>query len=325
MRLTCPNCGAQYEVADDVVPEAGRDVQCSNCGHVWFEKPGGVEEPEPEAEEIAAVPPPPDAEDEWEPEDTPEPEPDVASADDAAEDDPGDDLPEEEDDDSLWDDDTSDDAPDENTSGDEDRPEESPAPEEQPETIAARSPGLDPEVADILRTEAARERAARRGGAIESQQDLGLDSAGPSPQEERRQGEAARNIARLRGQEEATVIGGPIPTPTPEGARRDRLPDIEEINTTLHSGPGRHAPQATADKDSRARGFRLGFGLVTLVMAALAFLYLGADEIGAAVPQLEPTMTAYQEAVDQGRLWLDLKVQALIAGAGADPAEAPSE
>ena len=37
MRLICPNCGAQYEVPDDAVPRTGRDVQCSNCGHTWFQ------------------------------------------------------------------------------------------------------------------------------------------------------------------------------------------------------------------------------------------------------------------------------------------------
>lgn len=37
MRITCPNCGAQYEVPDDVVPDEGRDVQCSNCGDTWFQ------------------------------------------------------------------------------------------------------------------------------------------------------------------------------------------------------------------------------------------------------------------------------------------------
>ena len=37
MRLVCPNCGAQYEVPDDVIPQGGRDVQCSNCGHTWFQ------------------------------------------------------------------------------------------------------------------------------------------------------------------------------------------------------------------------------------------------------------------------------------------------
>lgn len=43
MRLICPNCGAQYAVADDVIPPAGRDVQCSNCAHTWFETPGASE------------------------------------------------------------------------------------------------------------------------------------------------------------------------------------------------------------------------------------------------------------------------------------------
>lgn len=37
MRLNCPNCGAQYEVQDDVIPAAGRDVECSNCGNTWFQ------------------------------------------------------------------------------------------------------------------------------------------------------------------------------------------------------------------------------------------------------------------------------------------------
>lgn len=37
MRLTCPNCDAQYEVPADVIPTAGRDVQCSNCGKSWYQ------------------------------------------------------------------------------------------------------------------------------------------------------------------------------------------------------------------------------------------------------------------------------------------------
>ncbi len=37
MRLTCPNCSAQYEVPSEVIPSEGRDVQCSNCGDTWFQ------------------------------------------------------------------------------------------------------------------------------------------------------------------------------------------------------------------------------------------------------------------------------------------------
>jgi predicted Zn finger-like uncharacterized protein len=53
MRLICPNCGAQYEVSDDVIPVSGRDVQCSNCGHTWFEEPGASVMAEAEESSLA--------------------------------------------------------------------------------------------------------------------------------------------------------------------------------------------------------------------------------------------------------------------------------
>ncbi len=37
MRLICPKCDAQYNIADDAIPAGGRDVQCSTCGHTWFQ------------------------------------------------------------------------------------------------------------------------------------------------------------------------------------------------------------------------------------------------------------------------------------------------
>jgi predicted Zn finger-like uncharacterized protein len=36
MRLTCPNCGVEYELPDDALPAAGRHVQCSTCHTRWF-------------------------------------------------------------------------------------------------------------------------------------------------------------------------------------------------------------------------------------------------------------------------------------------------
>lgn len=54
MRLTCPSCGAQYEVPDDVIPDEGRDVQCSNCGNTWFQMHDSRKSPEAEAAEAAA-------------------------------------------------------------------------------------------------------------------------------------------------------------------------------------------------------------------------------------------------------------------------------
>ncbi|SHH91177.1 zinc-ribbon domain-containing protein [Marivita hallyeonensis] len=54
MRLTCPSCGAQYEVPDDVIPDEGRDVQCSNCGKTWFQAKGTEDSPEAVAAAEAA-------------------------------------------------------------------------------------------------------------------------------------------------------------------------------------------------------------------------------------------------------------------------------
>ncbi|MCO8145517.1 zinc-ribbon domain-containing protein [Rhodovulum tesquicola] len=70
MRLICPNCNAQYEVDAAVIPDEGRDVQCSNCGHTWFQRPAGADAARrvPEAEDIGwhgettAPPPLPESE-----------------------------------------------------------------------------------------------------------------------------------------------------------------------------------------------------------------------------------------------------------------------
>ncbi len=43
MRLICPNCGAQYAIDDGLIPDTGREVQCSACGTLWFQAhPGGA-------------------------------------------------------------------------------------------------------------------------------------------------------------------------------------------------------------------------------------------------------------------------------------------
>jgi predicted Zn finger-like uncharacterized protein len=50
MRITCPSCEANYDVPDGAIPADGREVQCSECGHVWTQKP---DKPGPD------IPPPP--------------------------------------------------------------------------------------------------------------------------------------------------------------------------------------------------------------------------------------------------------------------------
>lgn len=66
MRLICPNCSAQYEIDVTLIPDEGRDVQCSNCGHTWFELPP--------AGEAAGLEESPDAAPEPQDYDAPEPE-----------------------------------------------------------------------------------------------------------------------------------------------------------------------------------------------------------------------------------------------------------
>ncbi|MBF9044476.1 thioredoxin [Rhodobacterales bacterium HKCCE4037] len=58
MRLTCPNCGARYEVDESMIPAGGRDVQCSNCSTTWFQPGPRVPAPEPPAPEPTPTPTP---------------------------------------------------------------------------------------------------------------------------------------------------------------------------------------------------------------------------------------------------------------------------
>lgn len=39
IKLTCETCGAQYKLATSALPPAGREVQCTACGHTWLARP----------------------------------------------------------------------------------------------------------------------------------------------------------------------------------------------------------------------------------------------------------------------------------------------
>ncbi|WBU60452.1 zinc-ribbon domain-containing protein [Paracoccus albus] len=55
MRLICPKCNAQYEIDRTMIPEEGREVECSACGHVWLQAPLAEPKEEPPAIQPAAV------------------------------------------------------------------------------------------------------------------------------------------------------------------------------------------------------------------------------------------------------------------------------
>lgn len=261
MRLICPNCDAQYEVPDEVMPETGRDVQCSNCGQTWFQHHPDHMPAENEARN------------------TPAPDEEVAPA---------------------------------------------PPPER------ARKQ-LDPAVADILRQEAEAEQEARRTaqqGGLESQPDLGLDLEERAPEEDaqRRAREARERMARMRGDktnapaaEPQDGVASPAPHTAAQNSRRNLLPDIEEINSTLRAGSGRSGSAADYEADIEApthqrkkRGFRTGFMTVLLIVAILVMFYIAAPRIAAQVPALEGPIQSYINLVDQMRLWLDTQVKTIL-------------
>jgi len=281
MRLICPNCGAQYEVAEDVIPQGGRDVQCSNCGHTWFEEPGASERAEQaamqQAEEPQAALPEPEPEPESEPEPEREPEP------------------------------------------------EQTAEPEQPSVAVPQAREMAPQVADILREEAAFEQAARRSEAqpIETQPDLGLEGRGDT--DDQRSREARDRLARLRGEPES---GSPeaVAAMAANTPRRELLPDIEEINSTLRSDPSRAPAEQDAYNSPPPRsGFRRGF--VSVVVAALLGLgvYAGSDRIIDAAPATQGPVTSYVAWVDGLRGWLNDQMQSLAEQRAAQDESPPAE
>lgn len=309
MRLVCPNCGAQYEVDAAVIPDEGREVVCSACGHGWFqpsqrqidageaapeavaargvapeepaEAPAGqpVDKPdtEPDEDEAGHVPAAPAA-----PEAAPTPAEPEAAEPEAAE--PA----------ALT------------AAAAETAPDETPAAPDQPAPEPAGTSGataepplpprrtIDDAMMAVLREEAEREARARReeGMSLETQPDLGLDSPPPPPPAE----EPALVPA------EAAAVAAPA-------QRKALLPDIEAINSTLTATSERAdmaGGPADAESQRRARsGFRAGFSLALLVALVLLFLYMLAPALSARFPSAAPALDGFVGTVDSGRLWLD--------------------
>lgn len=237
MRLTCPNCEAQYEVADNAIPARGRDVQCSSCGHAWFQRPLA-----------ASVAAPLDL------------EPSQAA--------------------DLQDDETA------------------------PARPAPQKRDLDPAVAEILRAEATREARERRQEAetaLQSQEEFTFtpDPApeGPDPEDDALSVSSGLNPAPKRRSQ--------IP-------RRDLLPDIEEINSSLRAKSvlrsGATAALTEEEREERARrgrGFRIGFSSILLVALFAILLYSYADTVVETIPGLRAPIEVYVSQINAFRIWLD--------------------
>lgn len=247
MRLTCPNCGSEYDVDDRAIPEAGRDVQCASCGHGWFQLPESVlAGPSPAADPNRPMRPAPMAED-----DTP--------------------------------------------------------PRPRP-----RRP-LDKTVEEVLRAEAEREARVRRGlppDPLEDQPDLPLGEPDTRSIAER------ERLSRTR---DADLVAPEVIDSGARGSRKDLLPDIEEINSTLRPRAERSATRPaesdvveTVKRLRHGQGFRFGFGLVLLAAAGALIGYSLNAELSARFPDAAPYLAAYAEFVDALRIRLDDGARTLI-------------
>jgi predicted Zn finger-like uncharacterized protein len=329
MRLVCPNCDAEYEVDSAAIPRAGRDVQCSNCGHAWFQLHPEVIAEKAEEEALFGAP----------------------QSDEA-------DLPEEDFAAAL--------EPEDVLAGDMAAPEDAPEPAAEPAAVAgaaapplrnalmdglpdlvpdpalaasaepvapaapAQSRNIDESILAVLREEAARETAARRAEAppaLETQTEMALDPA------------VTRRVARLKGEAEAKPVSAgaapalgpamapsvppsvppPVPPPVAEAARsrRDLLPAIEEINSTLRatSDRGEDGEGDVPDLDAPATqkgGFGRGFLTLVLFGVILLALYVFAPLVAEKVPALAGVAASYIAGVDAARAWVDGEVRSLI-------------
>ena len=306
MRLTCPNCSAEYEVDASVIPEDGRDVQCSNCSTTWFQEPASAG-----GRAIALESPAPDKSPSMPPVRRPDEvvEAEVldasASGDRAA-------LKPEQDHKSRRSRVAREQA---------NRPAPGPEtpllnpldPEDDDTGVLPPPPDrprrkIDDEVLEVLRSEADREDRMRRGervDPIESQPEL--DLTGIAPRQTRRVPTDPKEIP-----DDDLVPSGTIGRRKSREAGREVLPDIEEINSSLRSTserPGSVAAfmevEETLKKVRRGQGFRLGFSAMLVLLVFVLLPYIFATEIVARWPQAEPMLDGYVDLINRLRLQLD--------------------
>ncbi len=333
MRLVCPNCDAEYEVDDAAIPRTGRDVQCSNCGHAWFEAHPDMADGEMAGGEMAGGGMAGCGADDLRPHAAP-----FGAAERLAEEDTGvsvapaaSDMSAQPGFEPVPDDDglvrvvaqakaltssqTTSQTPVQTAASAGVR---APVPgmtgPVAPPVVeaAAATRNIDESVLAVLREEAAREVAARRAEtpapALETQTEMRLAPAAAPAAVSNAALAAHQVVSRLKGEPEAPAAPRP---------RRDLLPAIEEINSTLRASSARPeedvAFQVAAEAAQTARN-RFGRGFLTLVLLAVILLafYILAPEIGDRVPALAGVAAAYVTGVDAARIWLDGQIRALI-------------
>ena len=264
MRLICPNCEAQYEVPSEVIPEGGRDVQCSNCGDTWFQHhPDHM---------------PPD------------------TAEDHGKDSAATDSSNDEDSHAVEEVETS------RTEPEDDSPpsEENDLPKRQE---------LEPSVTDILREEATLEEATRSTeteNRIETQPDLGISQ--DTEEDHTRHQQIRERMERLQDPSENIDTDDETQQAADlqdlqSGSRRDLLPNIEEITSSLSSAdggvdltdtgteiePGKTKPSSGA--------FLKGFLYAVLFTGLATAIYIFAPALESSIPALKGPLGHYTDMI----------------------------
>jgi len=295
MRLTCPNCGAQYEVPNEAISPRGRDVQCSNCDTVWFVTPPKKEDSRSLEKLIEKTGHAPVAQ---------KSAPDALPPDDASHDVPAE---------AAVEDQSTVAAPEiEQTSEDRiDRPADTGQPEstdtsepnsvqttaseaDESTTIPRRK--LDPDVLNVLREEAAYEAQARQAerGTLETQPEFGLEPAAPSQS----------NDPMAKAQARLAELAHETQSVEEEEPRLEDTPHPQKAGPT----PKEAVPPVSTDQTSRKTSRRRGFWWAVTLVALGAALYVYADEMAETAPGLAEPIDGYVAAVDTGRVWLDAQV-----------------
>ncbi|MEM8822003.1 MAG: zinc-ribbon domain-containing protein [Pseudomonadota bacterium] len=332
MRITCPNCSAQYEIADGMIPAEGRDVQCSNCGTTWHQ--------EARVQDAAAsetqAPPPEDVA----PSDVP------AAAETVPPPAPQPDTP----------------APTRQTMADErtldilrqEREHEerlrAEAGQTQQEAAGPPAEPNDAEARETAALEAARMAAAasvaRSRGSGDAPSSAPQPPSPPSadhPSASPPKDDVADAIAQaLRdgeidegddqaSEEDAHAYGADADSAASQAPRRELLPDIEEINSSLRPDDRVAAIQAQAVAEADAAmasdqassqaegsGFRIGFLSVVALVLLAVLTYAFADTIVAALPALDNALDTYVNMIDRGRLGVEAGAESLLEMIGPD-------
>jgi hypothetical protein len=133
-------------------------------------------------------------------------------------------------------------------------------------------------------------------------------------------------MARLRGLPEESTDADQDEDIDPS-SRRNLLPDIEEINSSLNAEKTRDEPVTPPGTDGsdampvpRKSGFRSGFRTAILLAVLALLVYVFAPRIGAAIPALEAPLISYVDLINSGRTALSEMVTDFAGSLSEDSA-----